>query len=92
MRFLWRFPRKCLDQGFSGEGFLRKLDPHQPKIVQSFVSEKIPVRRIGKPEDVAEAVIMLMSNGYISGEILNLTGGEHITGGEYITNVFKAFL
>ena len=55
----------------------------------SFVSEKIPVRRIGKPEDVAEAVIMLMSNGYISGEIFNLTGGEHINGGEYITNVLK---
>ncbi|MCL2933066.1 MAG: hypothetical protein MGG11_12650 [Trichodesmium sp. MAG_R03] len=56
----------------------------------SFVSEKIPLKRVGKPEDVAEAVIMLMNNGYISGEILNLTGGEQITGGEYITNVFKA--
>lgn len=55
----------------------------------SFVSEKIPVKRVGKPEDVAEAVIMLMSNGYISREILNLTGGEHITGGECITNILK---
>lgn len=53
------------------------------------ISEKIPVKRIGKPEDVAEAVVMLMSNGYINGEILNITGGQHITGAEYITNVLE---
>ena len=42
------------------------------------VSKAIPVNRIGKSEEVADAVIMLMKNGYISGEILNITGGQHI--------------
>jgi NAD(P)-dependent dehydrogenase (short-subunit alcohol dehydrogenase family) len=40
------------------------------------VSEKIPVRRIGKSEEVAEAVIMLMHNGFINGEVLHIDGGE----------------
>ncbi|NJK52126.1 MAG: SDR family oxidoreductase [Cyanobacteria bacterium CRU_2_1] len=40
------------------------------------VSEKIPVKRIGKSEEVAEAVIMLMHNGFINGEVLHIDGGE----------------
>ncbi|NJR19200.1 MAG: SDR family oxidoreductase [Calothrix sp. CSU_2_0] len=33
------------------------------------VSEKIPVQLIGQAAEVAEAVIMLMSNGFINGEV-----------------------
>jgi NAD(P)-dependent dehydrogenase (short-subunit alcohol dehydrogenase family) len=40
------------------------------------VSEKIPVKRIGKSKEVAEAVIMLMNNGFINGEVLHIDGGE----------------
>ncbi|MGH2413742.1 MAG: SDR family oxidoreductase, partial [Microcystaceae cyanobacterium] len=42
------------------------------------VSEKIPVKRIGTPEEVAEAVIMLMNNGFINGEVLHIDGGERL--------------
>jgi NAD(P)-dependent dehydrogenase (short-subunit alcohol dehydrogenase family) len=37
---------------------------------------KLPVKRIGKPEDVAQAVTMLMTNPFISGEVLHVDGGE----------------
>lgn len=40
------------------------------------VSEKIPVQRIGTPEEVAQAVNMLMNNGFINGEVLHIDGGE----------------
>ena len=40
------------------------------------VVENIPVKRIGKPEEIAEAVIMLMNNGFINGEVLHIDGGE----------------
>lgn len=40
------------------------------------VAAKIPVKRIGKSEEVAEAVIMLMNNGFINGEVLHIDGGE----------------
>jgi NAD(P)-dependent dehydrogenase (short-subunit alcohol dehydrogenase family) len=44
-------------------------------IVQS-IAEKLPVRRIGKPEEVADAVVFLMSNGFATGTTLLLDGGD----------------
>ena len=40
--------------------------------------EKIPMRRVGVPEDTANAVAFLCSDeaGYITGESLNVSGGE----------------
>ncbi len=36
---------------------------------------KLPVGRIGRPEEVAAAVIFLMSNGFITGIVLPVDGG-----------------
>jgi NAD(P)-dependent dehydrogenase (short-subunit alcohol dehydrogenase family) len=36
---------------------------------------KLPVGRIGRPEEVAEAVVFLMTNGFITGTILPIDGG-----------------
>jgi len=38
----------------------------------------IPVRRIGEPKEVAEAVIFLLENDYITGQVLNVDGGRCI--------------
>jgi NAD(P)-dependent dehydrogenase (short-subunit alcohol dehydrogenase family) len=35
----------------------------------------LPVGRIGRPEDVAEAVIFLMTNGFVTGTVLSIDGG-----------------
>lgn len=35
----------------------------------------LPVRRIGLPDDVAQAILLLMTNRFISGEVLHIDGG-----------------
>jgi 3-oxoacyl-[acyl-carrier protein] reductase len=46
------------------------------KIKQKFL-ERIPVGRIGNPEDVAKVVGLIVSDGfsYVTGEIINISGG-----------------
>jgi 3-oxoacyl-[acyl-carrier protein] reductase len=41
------------------------------------VIDAIPLKRMGKPEEVAEAVLFLASerSSFITGEILNVNGG-----------------
>jgi 3-oxoacyl-[acyl-carrier protein] reductase len=37
----------------------------------------IPVGRFGKPEEIAEAAILLIKNGYITNQTINVNGGWH---------------
>ena len=43
------------------------------------MAESLPVRRVGQPEDIAEAVLLLMKNPNITGTILNIDGGLRLT-------------
>lgn len=49
-------------------------DPHRVERVQ----EKLPMRRVGQPEEVARAILWLLSDqaSYISGAILDIDGGR----------------
>jgi NAD(P)-dependent dehydrogenase (short-subunit alcohol dehydrogenase family) len=38
-----------------------------------------PVRRVGKPEDVAEAIVYLAGAGFVTGTVLECTGGSNLT-------------
>jgi NAD(P)-dependent dehydrogenase (short-subunit alcohol dehydrogenase family) len=38
-----------------------------------------PVRRVGKPDDVAEAIVYLAGAGYVTGTVLECTGGSNLT-------------
>lgn len=40
------------------------------------IAAKLPVRRIGRPEEIADAVLFLMSNGFITGTTLLIDGGD----------------
>jgi NAD(P)-dependent dehydrogenase (short-subunit alcohol dehydrogenase family) len=53
-----------------GRGFLGDIDK---------TIEQTPVRRIGKPEDIAAACAFLISEeaGYITGQILGVNGGRN---------------
>ena len=40
-----------------------------------------PVRRVGRPEDVADAIVYLAGAGFVSGTVIECTGGAHLTAG-----------
>ncbi len=50
------------------------LGPDWPKMVADY-GAKLPVGRIGRPEEVAEAVLLLMTNGFIIGTVPRIDGG-----------------
>jgi 3-oxoacyl-[acyl-carrier protein] reductase len=51
-----------------------------PEKVKEELKSLIPMERLGKPEDVAEAVLFLVSeeSNYITGQVLNVNGGIYM--------------
>lgn len=50
-----------------------------PADVQQKILERIPMRRVAKPEEIARAVRFLCTDGdYITGQTLNINGGIHM--------------
>jgi NAD(P)-dependent dehydrogenase (short-subunit alcohol dehydrogenase family) len=46
--------------------------------MQQAMAGRLPVGRIGRPEDIAQAVLALMGNGYITGTVLHVDGGQRL--------------
>ncbi|MFA1538933.1 SDR family oxidoreductase [Actinomadura monticuli] len=40
---------------------------------------RLPARRIGTPDDIAQAFVSVMGNGFITGTVLHVDGGHHLT-------------
>jgi NAD(P)-dependent dehydrogenase (short-subunit alcohol dehydrogenase family) len=43
-----------------------------------WAADTLPVHRMGLAEEVAQAVVLLMTNGYITGEVLHIDGGGRL--------------
>ena len=41
--------------------------------------KSLPVKRIGRPDEVAEAVVFLVSNGFVTGTVLDIDGGASLS-------------
>lgn len=62
--------------GFIDTDMTRSLPEEQ----RTFLLEKIPIQRLGQPEDIANAVTFLASDkaGYITGQTLHVNGGMYM--------------
>lgn len=52
-------------------------DAKQPDYQQAIL-DKIPLQRIGDPEAIAQAVIFLLRNNYVTGEVIRVDGGRSL--------------
>ena len=66
----------CISPGFIQTAMTDKIDE---KFKETIIS-KIPSARLGQPEDIANAVVFLISNqsDYINGETLHVNGGMYV--------------
>jgi NAD(P)-dependent dehydrogenase (short-subunit alcohol dehydrogenase family) len=46
--------------------------------MQNQMAARLPVGRIGQPEDIAQAILSVMANGYITGTVLHVDGGHRL--------------
>lgn len=44
----------------------------------SAMAARLPVERIGTPDDIAHAILFLLGNGYTTGEVLHVEGGHRL--------------
>ena len=66
----------CISPGFISTTMTDKIDE---KFKETIIS-KIPSNKLGKPEDIANAVVFLSSNksDYINGETIHVNGGMYL--------------
>ncbi len=66
------------------EGAFSRLIPSDS--LEELAKQRVPVRRFGKPEEIADLAAFLVSDGasYINGEVVTIDGGEWLQGaGEF---------
>lgn len=67
----------CVAPGFMETEMVQALPTYEAIKEQAVAAQ--PIKRVGKPEDIADAVAFLASEraGFISGEVLHVTGGRY---------------
>jgi NAD(P)-dependent dehydrogenase (short-subunit alcohol dehydrogenase family) len=62
--------------GFIDTQFWDDLPADQVEAIRSKVRETFPARRVGTIADVGHAAVFLMTNPYVTGTVLEVSGGE----------------
>jgi NAD(P)-dependent dehydrogenase (short-subunit alcohol dehydrogenase family) len=62
----------CIAPGVIRTDFHASMAPEQKKLN---LEQRIPLHREGTPEQVAEAILMLVKNEYVTGETVTIDGG-----------------
>jgi NAD(P)-dependent dehydrogenase (short-subunit alcohol dehydrogenase family) len=56
-----------------------RMDPTARKKLYDSMRQKLPVRRMGSPEDVAQAILLVATNPFMTGATVNVDGGGRFT-------------
>jgi len=69
----------CVSPGWIDTEIMDSMSPEVKKAALEKAAKGILVKRIGKPEDVAEAYLFLMKCGFITGQTIEVDGGQLLT-------------
>jgi 3-oxoacyl-[acyl-carrier protein] reductase len=53
------------------------IETDMAEVFPADVAKRIPVGRLGTPEEVAQAVVMVIANPYMTGQTVPVNGGTH---------------
>jgi len=65
--------------GVVDSGVWAHQGPSQRAETESWAQENLPVRHLGQPEELAHAILFLMTNPYTTGTVLAVDGGLSLT-------------
>jgi len=65
-----------IQPGFIDTPLIDELVGERKRDLIAMQSARLPVKRIGTPEDIADAVLFLMKNGFVTGITLTVDGGH----------------
>jgi NAD(P)-dependent dehydrogenase (short-subunit alcohol dehydrogenase family) len=69
-----------LQPGYVDTPMLDELLGEARAKIKAEAGARLPVKRIGRPEELADAVLFLMKNGYVNGITLTVDGGGLLVG------------
>lgn len=68
----------CIAPGMVGTELHDHLPPDRRAAAFAATGASLPVRRIGRPSEIAQAIVMAATNGYLSGAVLDVDGGHMV--------------
>ena len=68
----------CIAPGIVDTPRYDRMQPDAKKAMYEQLSNKLPVGHIGQPEELAQAVLMLMTNTFLTGQTLFVDGGHQL--------------
>jgi len=66
----------CVAPGMVRSPLHDRLPADRREAAFAATGASLPVRRVGQPSEVAEAIVMAATNGYLSGAVLDVDGGH----------------
>ena len=68
----------CLSPGFCDTERFDHMDPMKKEGMLRNTAESLPLKRVGMPEDMGEAIYSLLTLNFVTGAVLDCDGGHHI--------------
>lgn len=69
----------AISPGVIDTPYWAKLPAEKRDAMYAAAAEGVPVKRVGRPEDIAHAVVFFATNSFVTGVVLDVDGGRRLT-------------